>query len=61
MMIAVGDSDLAALAAYVPRVVRGDGAAWQQLVVELEPRLMQLLRRSAPSGRCGTTSMTVGP
>lgn len=50
MMIAVGDSDLATLAAYVPRVVGGDGAAWQQLVVELEPRLIQLLRRSRTLG-----------
>jgi hypothetical protein len=51
MMIALGDSDLASLAAYVPRVVGGDAAAWNELVVRLEPLLLQLLR----------TGRTLGP
>jgi hypothetical protein len=50
MMMAVGDSDLATLAAYVPRVVAGDAAAWNELVVRLEPLLLQLLRRSRTLG-----------
>ena len=45
MMLAMGDSDLAALAAVVPRVVDGDASAWSELVVRLEPLLLQLLRR----------------
>jgi hypothetical protein len=44
MMFALGDPDLARLAAYVPRVVGGDRSAWQELVVRLEPHLLQLLR-----------------
>jgi hypothetical protein len=51
MVIALADSDLAALAAHVPRVVGGDASAWNELVVRLEPLLIQLLR----SGR------TLGP
>jgi hypothetical protein len=50
MMTKVGDSDLAALAAYVPRVIAGDGAAWQELVAELEPYLIELLRRGRTLG-----------
>jgi hypothetical protein len=50
MMTNVGDSDLAALAAYVPRVIAGDGAAWQELVAELEPYLIELLRRGRTLG-----------
>lgn len=50
MMGAVVDSDLAALAAYVPRVVGGDAAAWKELVARLEPHLIPLLRRSRTLG-----------
>jgi len=50
MMIAMGDSDLATLAANVPRVVGGDASAWNELVVRLEPLLLQLLRRSRTLG-----------
>ena len=50
MMASVVDSDLAALAAYVPRVVGGDAAAWKELVARLEPHLMPLLRRSRTLG-----------
>ncbi len=46
----VGDSPLATLAAYVPRVIDGDGAAWHELVTQLEPMLIQLLRRSRTLG-----------
>jgi hypothetical protein len=35
----VTDSDLAELAAYVPRVLGGDAAAWQELVARLESHL----------------------
>jgi len=50
MMIAMGDSDFATLAASVPRVVGGDASAWKELVVRLEPLLLQLLRRSRTLG-----------
>jgi DNA-directed RNA polymerase specialized sigma24 family protein len=50
MMPGLGDSDLAALAGYVPRVVGGDETAWKALVTELEPHLMALLRRSRTLG-----------
>lgn len=50
MMLAVADPDLAALAAQVPRVVGGDASAWSELVVGLEPLLLQLLRRSRTLG-----------
>lgn len=50
MMTAVGESDLASLATHVPRVVAGDAAAWTTFVSELEPHLMQLLRRSRTLG-----------
>ena len=50
MMIALGDSDLASLAAHVPRVVGGDASAWKELVGGLEPHLIQLLRRSRTLG-----------
>jgi hypothetical protein len=50
MMTAMGDSDLAALAASIPRVVGGDVSAWSELVVQLEPLLLQLLRRSRTLG-----------
>lgn len=50
MMHSVVDSDLAALAAYVPGVVGGDAAAWKELVARLEPHLMRLLRRSRTLG-----------
>ena len=50
MMIALEDSDLVSLAAHVPRVVGGDASAWQELVVGLEPLLIQLLRRSRTLG-----------
>lgn len=49
-MTGLDDSGLAALAAYVPRVVGGDGAAWAELVAQLEPLLIQLLRRSRTLG-----------
>lgn len=50
MMTAMGDSDLATLAACVPRVVGGDASAWNELVVGLEPLLLRLLRRSRTLG-----------
>jgi hypothetical protein len=50
MIAALGESRLATLAAYVPRVVGGDGAAWQELVTRLEPLLIELLRRSRTLG-----------
>ncbi|HTE53031.1 MAG TPA: hypothetical protein VK698_19395 [Kofleriaceae bacterium] len=46
----MGDSELATLASYVPRVVGGDGAAWRELVTRLEPLLIELLRRSRTLG-----------
>lgn len=49
-MTALGDADLATLATYVPRVVGGDGSAWKELVAQLEPLLIQLLRRSRTLG-----------
>ncbi len=49
MISRLGDS-LAALASYVPRVVGGDEAAWKELVVQLEPHLTALLRRSRTLG-----------
>ncbi len=45
MMTRLGVPNLAALAAHVPRVVDGDDAAWHELVAELEPQLIELLRR----------------
>jgi hypothetical protein len=50
MVIAMEDSDLATLAANVARVVGGDASAWNELVVRLEPLLLQLLRRSRTLG-----------
>ncbi len=50
MISRLGESGLAALASYVPRVVGGDDAAWQELVVQLESHLMALLRRSRTLG-----------
>ena len=50
MMIVLEESDLASLAPYVPRVVGGDAAAWQELVVRLEPLLIELLRRGRTLG-----------
>jgi hypothetical protein len=50
MMTTLGDSDLARLAGYVPRVVVGDTSAWQELVAQLEPLLLQLLRRGRTLG-----------
>jgi hypothetical protein len=49
-MTELAESDLAALANYVPRVVSGDEAAWKELVGRLEPLLLQLLRRSRTLG-----------
>jgi len=49
-MAVVGDSHLATLAVYVPRVVSGDGTAWHELVSALEPLLIRLLRRSRTLG-----------
>lgn len=50
MMMASQDSDFASLAAYVPRVLGGDAAAWEELVTRLEPLLVELLRRSRTLG-----------
>jgi DNA-directed RNA polymerase specialized sigma24 family protein len=50
MIAKLDDSSLAALARYVPRVVGGDDAAWKELVVELEPHLIALLRRGRTLG-----------
>jgi hypothetical protein len=44
MVSALGESDLASLATHVPRVIAGDASAWKELVVRLEPQLLQLLR-----------------
>lgn len=46
MMILLGASNLAALAADIPRVIDGDAEAWSELVILLEPQLFLLLRRS---------------
>jgi hypothetical protein len=50
MMTTLGASELTGLAAYIPRVVEGDISAWQELVQQLEPLLLQLLRRSRTLG-----------
>jgi DNA-directed RNA polymerase specialized sigma24 family protein len=50
MIPGLGDSGLAALAGYVPRVVGGDDAAWKELVAQLEPHLIALLRRGRTLG-----------
>jgi hypothetical protein len=50
MIQTLEDSGLAALAGFLPRVVGGDDAAWQELVVELEPHLIALLRASRTLG-----------
>jgi hypothetical protein len=50
MLIAVGESNFGSLAAYVPRVMGGDASAWKELVVQLEPLLLQLLRRARTLG-----------
>jgi hypothetical protein len=50
MIPSLDDSGLAALAGYVPRVVGGDDAAWKELVGQLEPHLIALLRRSRTLG-----------
>ena len=50
MIAALGDSELATLAAYVPRVVGGDGAAWRELATRLEPLLIEFLRRGRTLG-----------
>ncbi len=50
MIAALGDTRLATLAVYVPRVVGGDGAAWKELATRLEPLLIELLRRSRTLG-----------
>jgi hypothetical protein len=50
MIAALHESDLAALAAYVPRVIAGDSSAWQGLITRLEPILIALLRRSRTLG-----------
>jgi hypothetical protein len=50
MMIALAEPDLASLVVHVPRVVAGDGLAWQELVTQLEPHLLQLLRRGRTLG-----------
>jgi DNA-directed RNA polymerase specialized sigma24 family protein len=42
--------ELAALAAYVPRVVANDPLAWQELASRLEPLLIRFLRRSKTLG-----------
>lgn len=50
MITRLGNSGLAALAHYVPRVVGGDDAAWKEMLVQLEPQLIALLRRSRTLG-----------
>src|SRR5262245_63523314 len=50
MLIALDDSELATLAAYIPDVIGGDEPAWTELVTRLEPLLLQLLRRSRSLG-----------
>lgn len=46
----IADTDLAALAKYVPRIVGGDPAAWTELAARLELHLLPLLRRSRTLG-----------
>ena len=46
MLIALDDSELASLAAFVPDVIGGDELAWQELAARLEPQLLKLLGRS---------------
>lgn len=48
--LALEEPDLSSLAVYVPRVVGGDAAAWKELVIQLEPLLIQLLRRTRTLG-----------
>jgi hypothetical protein len=50
MMTALEESGFASLAAHVPRVVGGDASAWKALVIELEPLLLELLRRGRTLG-----------
>src|SRR5262245_51377590 len=50
MITASGDSDLATLAAYVPRAGGCDGSAWQAPITKLRPPLMELLPRSRALG-----------
>ena len=50
MMTTLVNSDLASLAGYVPRVVGGESSAWPELVAQLEPLLIKLLRRSRALG-----------
>src|SRR5262249_36498951 len=46
MLIALDDSELSSLAAFVPDVIAGDEIAWQELAARLEPQLLKLLGRS---------------
>src|SRR3569623_1740881 len=50
MLPDLDDPSLAALAGYDTRVVGGDADAWQELVVQLEPLLIALVRRSRTLG-----------
>src|SRR5689334_19773914 len=50
MVIALGYSDFTSLAGIVPRVVAGDVSAWKDLCVQLEPMLLELLRRGRTLG-----------
>jgi len=50
MIITLGDSDLASLAADIPQVIEGDVAAWDEFVFHAEPQLLLLLRRSRTLG-----------
>ena len=50
MMSVLEESGFESLAAHVPHVVGGDASAWKELVVRLEPLLIQLLRRSRTLG-----------
>lgn len=49
-MTTLPDPDLASLATAVPRVVDGEASAWTELVLQLEPHLMALLRSSRSLG-----------
>jgi hypothetical protein len=57
MSAALRDSELAALASYLPRVVGGDGAAWREVVTRLEPLLIELA--SQQDARAHATTWTI--
>jgi len=61
MITNLGASELAGLAAYVPRVVEGDTSAWQELVKQLEHCCFNYCVAAELSGRCVAASTIVVP